>query len=252
MRERKFQVDSNPTFRVRKAKILGHSEYIKALKEDDPQGILSIIKNSFKDDLGLFVMMIRPLHKACKYNAIKTIHFLLSEVKINPNLSKFSSTKKLTALHIAASNENPAALEALLQYDNVNRNCVNSIGETPLINAAERGLLANVEKLLEDKNVNVSFCNYSGHSALDTALIHQKPSVIAPLLKKIDVTFRCQGKTLLQFGVYLSSPECVAELLKDKRIRESASQDENMALKLAVEQKKSAKDKIIAPLLISV
>ena len=98
----------------------------------------------------------------------------------NPNLNiadKFGRT----ALHLACTSGNQAAVEALINLDEVQIDAQSIGGETPLMKAATQGHRDIVQALLA-KNANPNLKSNLGHSARDYAMINHPGSDIASLL----------------------------------------------------------------------
>ncbi len=133
------------------------------------------------------------LYLAAANNYIKTVSYLLSERKVNPNIKV---SEDLTAAHIAAANGFIDILEKLASCDNIQFNEKDQYGETPLYravgNAPDENLLAIIRLIINKDPSSISVPNEDGVFPIELALQRQHLSAIYLLLENgADVNKRC-------------------------------------------------------------
>ncbi len=124
------------------------------------------------------------LYLAAANNHVKTVGYLLSERKVNPNVKV---SENLTAAHIAATKGHNEVLEKLVRCEGIKLAEKDKYGETPLFraigNAPYEKLLDTVRLIIMAAPDTISVTNEDGISPIELALQRQHPSVIQLLLE---------------------------------------------------------------------
>ncbi|WP_392537583.1 ankyrin repeat domain-containing protein [Legionella sp. 227] len=133
------------------------------------------------------------LYLAAANNYVKTVSYLLSERKVNPNVKV---SEDLTAAHIAAAIGNIGVLEKLASCEGIKFVEKDIYGETPLFraigNAPDEKLLEIVHLIVNADIASISVPNEDDTFPIELALQRQHSSVIQLLIEKgADVSKRC-------------------------------------------------------------
>jgi ankyrin repeat protein len=159
-----------------------------------------------------------PLCWAAHANSASIIKILLEDPRVDANRVTPSGSRPI---HIAAVNA-CEALEHFLQRDDVDVNCQDRIGRTPLMLAVWRARMCHIELLLANEKIDVNVQSKDGCTALVYAAKQGRTGVVKALLghPKIDVNVADgEGRTALYWAREEGDGQ-IAELLVAAGARE--------------------------------
>jgi ankyrin repeat protein len=186
-----------------------------------------------------------PLMVAAGKGLLAITQALLSAPRIDINAQKPDGA---TALHVAIANGQDDVVKPLINK-RADVNLADNTGWTPLMFAAEKGLLAITQALLSAPGIDINAQKPDGETALYVAVNQGKDDVVKALInKRADVNIaRINGWTPLMFAAEKGHLTITQALLSAPRIDINAKKpDGATALHVAVNQ---GKDDVVKALI---
>ena len=153
------------------------------------------------------------------------IRALITHPNIDPNIATKDGT---TALMVAALEDNPECIRALITHPNIDPNIATKNGKTALMFAALEDNPECIRALITHPNIDPNIATKDGTTALMFAALEGNPEHIRALIThpNIDPNIATKnGKTALMFAALEDNPECIRALITHPNI------DPNIATK---------------------